>query len=238
MKARAVKVDFGRVALLRMVCPKCGLMGLVLSGKMLCCGKDIKNPERYQRKREAEGEHRRSLLSKKEKDSILESQGNCCVYCQRPFGTPVWHPKRQRVFIPDIHFDHFVCWNFSRNTSVGNMVAACSICNIIKGDKLFENIEQARAFIVYKRNKKGYEDEMSPSMSNDIKERPPSAIPCQVAGSPVEKGSDVRENGLPDPPLGKNGAESGPIAQISTPEQLRGTNAKIDTDSNRDGRIE
>lgn len=156
------RTEFGSVAILRMPCPKCGFMSFVIDGKSACCDEPIDQPSKYRRKRESDGEQKRCQLSASKKEIIIESQDNKCIYCQRPFGTPVYCPKRKRVIIPEIHFDHFVCWSFSRNTSVGNMVAACSICNLIKGDKLFENIDYARAFIMRRRYQKGYEDEMSP----------------------------------------------------------------------------
>lgn len=156
-KPKVVKAEFGRVAMLRAMCPICDSMALVVKGRMACCGADPKRRDVYMVKKEAEGEHRRSILGAKEKRDILQAQGNVCFYCGRPFHTPFWHPRRKRVMVTLIHFDHFVCWDFSRDTSIGNMVAACSICNLLKGSKIFPDADSARAFIKHRIGKKGYQ---------------------------------------------------------------------------------
>lgn len=143
--------------MLRAMCPQCKGMALVIKGLMACCGADPLREDSFIIKKEAEGENKRSHLKKKEKQAILEKQGHVCFYCQKPFGLVYWHPGRKKIMYTTIHFDHFVCWDYSRDTSVGNMVAACSICNLLKGSKMFVSAEDARAFIKHRTGKKGYE---------------------------------------------------------------------------------
>jgi len=153
-----MKAEFGRVAMIRMTCPRCNSPALVIGGEMACCGAKVEKPDEYKtKKREVEGDKKRRHLSKKQKDKLVFDQNGLCFYCQQPFGTPVWHPKRHKVVIPGLVFDHFVCWDFSRNSDVGNMVASCSICNGIKGDKMFVNADEARAYIRHRFGQKGYE---------------------------------------------------------------------------------
>jgi 5-methylcytosine-specific restriction endonuclease McrA len=159
MNPKVIKAEFGRIAMLRAMCPVCQSMALVIKGHMACCGANPNQEADYIKKKEVEGEKKRSRLGAKDKRKLIVAQGGLCFYCGRPFGTPVYAPKRRKVIVPDIHFDHFVCWDYSRDTSVGNMVASCSICNLIKGSKIFANAEDARAFVNHRRSQKGYEDD-------------------------------------------------------------------------------
>jgi hypothetical protein len=156
-KEKALFVLYGRTGLFRMACPECGLKGLVREGKTLCCNARIDRPQSFKKKREVEGAAKRDRLPIIEKRRILEEQDHCCIYCGNKFNEPIWHPGRRKVVISKISFDHLVCWNFSQNTRAENMVAACSLCNGIKSDKLFENIEQARAYIIDQRQRKGFD---------------------------------------------------------------------------------
>lgn len=157
MPTKVIQAEFGRVAMLRAMCPMCNSMALVLNGRMACCGADPYRDDSFILKKEAEGEKKRKGFKTKDKAAALAAQGNRCFYCDLPFGTPVWHPRRHKVIYQGVHFDHFVCWDYSRNTSAGNLVAACSVCNLIKSNKLFANAADARAFIKHRRLKKGYE---------------------------------------------------------------------------------
>jgi 5-methylcytosine-specific restriction endonuclease McrA len=154
---KPIKAEFGKIAILRAICPQCGTPALVIQGRMACCGAIPNRDENYIAKREVEGAQRRPNLGKRVKEIILKQQGRLCFYCQRPFGIPFWHPKRHKIAYTGIHFDHFVCWDFSRNSDIGNMVAACSICNSIKGAKIFANADDARAFIKHRIGQRQYE---------------------------------------------------------------------------------
>ena len=158
MKHNTTKAEFGKVAMIRMTCPKCNSPALVVDGKMACCGVSVDKPKEYKvNKKESEGSKTRGTIPQKTKDKIVSDQLGLCFYCQQPFGTPVWHPRRHEVIRPGLVFDHFVCWAFSCDSSEGNLVAACSICNSIKRDLLFTNVEDARAYVRNRFIKKGYE---------------------------------------------------------------------------------
>ena len=157
-KKTVTKVEYGKVAMIRMPCPKCGDTSLVINGEMACCGAMVDNPEEYKKtKREVEGEKRRYRIGPGRKREIVEKQGNVCFYCGQPFGRPYWHPKRKKIMYSELVFDHFVCWSFSRNSDVKNLVAACSVCNAIKGSKIFANHEDAIAYVKHRAGEKGYD---------------------------------------------------------------------------------
>lgn len=163
MKQRkTIKAEFGRVALLRATCPRCQASALVIQGEMACCGAKPSLDGEYIKKKESEGRHRRDDLGRAEKRALIIDQEGKCFYCGNPFGTPVYKPEYDKVIVPEIHFDHFVCWDYSRDTSIGNMVASCSICNLIKSNKIFANVEDARAFVRHRIVQKGYEFHLDP----------------------------------------------------------------------------
>jgi 5-methylcytosine-specific restriction endonuclease McrA len=69
-----------------------------------------------------------------EQARILEQQARCCIYCDRPFGGDV-----------RVTWDHFVPWSYSQRNE--KFVAACQRCNSKKSDKMFQTLEEARAYL-------------------------------------------------------------------------------------------
>ena len=49
-------------------------------------------------------------------------------------------------------------WCYGYDNRVVNFVASCHICNAIKTDKIFDTPEQARGYIIERREKKGWPD--------------------------------------------------------------------------------
>ena len=81
----------------------------------------------------------------------MESQGNCCVYCGVDFDTPVWNEKRLRYGKPQIHWDNFIPFAFAGTGGQSNAVAACAECNMVKRDRVFGSIDEARVAILHDR---------------------------------------------------------------------------------------
>ena len=50
--------------------------------------------------------------------------------------------------------DHIIPWNFKNDNSPENMVASCKICNCIAGDKLFDNFNEKKIYILNRRAQK------------------------------------------------------------------------------------
>ena len=52
-----------------------------------------------------------------------------------------------------LHWDHLLPFAFSYNNTDGNFVAACSICNHIKRDRIFDKIQDAIEYVRDHRRK-------------------------------------------------------------------------------------
>jgi 5-methylcytosine-specific restriction endonuclease McrA len=85
----------------------------------------------------------------------LELQGNICLYCQIPIGTEIL--RRERLVRLRRHFDHFVPHAYSARNGASDFVIACHVCNTIKHSNMFATVEEARAYILPKREARGYE---------------------------------------------------------------------------------
>ena len=55
-----------------------------------------------------------------------------------------------------IHWDHKVPYAYTGCNEAKNMAAACNICNCLKGSRVFESVEEARAYLEKKREAKGF----------------------------------------------------------------------------------
>jgi len=151
------KSIYGSVAILKAYCKKCEQTSFVVDGRYTCCGELlVKIPEKERIKREVEGEIRRSNISLKVKQEILEEQENKCIYCENILNELWWNKKKSKYIKLRIHYDHFVSWNYSRDNHKYNIFASCHICNSIKSDKYFADLISAREFINEERKKKGY----------------------------------------------------------------------------------
>lgn len=95
---------------------------------------------------------------------VLEAQGNACLYCGNPFGTPVKRPHRSVVRLR-LHWDHFVPYAYLQRNPVGNWVAACHVCNHMKrallitlpyNDEGLSTVLLAREYLLAQWKRKGY----------------------------------------------------------------------------------
>lgn len=147
----AEKALFGSVAMLQKKCPNCKCVSFIIDGKFSCCDELCEEPETITLKRISAAESRRSVLSKKVKDAILEQQNNCCIYCNRPLWGYEYNRETNKRRKVKTHFDHLVPWSFSGNNDEINIVAACERCNLIKSDMYFATLDQAKLYIIRKR---------------------------------------------------------------------------------------
>ena len=144
-----------------MWCPRCKKFAFVIDGLFQCCDLDIDQlPDIEQTKRISEGRFRCDRIPLKLKKQILEKQDHKCIYCQKDLAGYITNSFTGKLIKLKTHFDHFVCWNYSRDSSDYNMVASCHICNLLKSDKYFPDITSAAEFIMNQRKKKGYNDEI------------------------------------------------------------------------------
>jgi hypothetical protein len=98
------------------------------------------------------GAVRRKKPSKKVQGRILLEQGHRCFYCGLKFESVVERCGRYAALV--INWDHVVPHSYQARNK--GFVAACQICNGIKGAMMFEMAEEARRYIASRWRAKGY----------------------------------------------------------------------------------
>jgi len=99
-------------------------------------------------------EARRRLPPRRERDKILEKQGNACLYCGNTFGSVVY---KNGVGEPlEVRWDHMVPFCYGQNNKADNFCAACHVCNASKSSKMFNTVEEASDYIKRRWAKRGY----------------------------------------------------------------------------------
>jgi 5-methylcytosine-specific restriction endonuclease McrA len=96
---------------------------------------------------------------------LLAHQGYVCAYCAEPFGSVI--RKRGRRTITSVHYDHAVPFAYLNANPRWNWVAACNICNQIKGAKLFDSISEIRLHILGIRDKRNDTLDWVPPVSSE-----------------------------------------------------------------------
>lgn len=136
---------YGKVAMLRGECPKCGGTALICDGKSGCCNApingDINGVERMSECR------KRKQISDEIRNIVLKKQHWKCLYCNCDLTKPVWDERGQVYRATRINFDHFKPIAFSEESSEENIVACCAICNNIKGTLIFDSLFEAQHYI-------------------------------------------------------------------------------------------
>lgn len=150
----SVLTIYGNTTIERAYCPHCQTSAFVIDGKFACCDTPcsalIEGIHR-----EVSPEATRKHLSKKVKDEILEHQGHRCFYCGMTFYSYV--RRHGKLLLLTVHYDHRVPYAYSLDSHPYNFVAACHVCNLIKSDKIFQTIDEARMYLAEKRREKGYD---------------------------------------------------------------------------------
>jgi|SRR3982750_2717634 len=144
---------FGTVALRRMFCGPCGCYSLIRrDGTFCCCDKKLTGEVEFRGiKRVVEPEQVRRRPSALDRQKILEAQNNCCLYCERRFGS--WVLRRKKEVRLRLHWDHMVPFSYQQNNSAANFAAACHLCNQHKHAMVFTTLEQARIYLLAKLEK-------------------------------------------------------------------------------------
>lgn len=89
----------------------------------------------------------RKKLKPKEHNILLTYQSNSCFYCETNFNTNLH---------TEIHEDHFIPWSFVYDTTIDNIVLACSECNKDKSDKI--TIEEYKFKLINRNNNSRFQD--------------------------------------------------------------------------------
>lgn len=151
---------YGTVKILSDVCPECERTAFILDGRFACCGIVAGGslPEAYKRKCEASNP--RAQPSAQAKKEIMAAQEGRCFYCELEIGTHVLRVINKKGTIKRIklmlHWDHLVPYAWMNANEDHNFVAACHVCNLIKGSMMFQTVEEARVYVCTQRERKGY----------------------------------------------------------------------------------
>lgn len=137
---------YGNTPIQRAYCDQCRQYAFVIDGDIQCCGRAYyeKVPEDVIRMSLAE--QRRKYPPPWWKKKTIADQKGTCIYCGHRLGLVYLRHGKERTL--GVHWDHFDAYSFSQNNSLYNYVAACSLCNLFKGNKSFYSIESARAYLL------------------------------------------------------------------------------------------
>ena len=147
MRAKPIiKAYYGNKMLIKKYCSDCDFYAFVIANKYACCDRpaNLEDDFIHKKKRESLAAEGRGYIPVKVKREILRHQNHQCIYC----GTSL-NKKGIRL-----HFDHFVPFVYIEASERGDLVASCNICNQIKGCLLFNSIQEARIYIIQKRESK------------------------------------------------------------------------------------
>ena len=146
--------QYGNTQIPRAKCPICNTFSFVIDNIIQCCDVSLKDSLTIEGiKIECLSTDSRNL-SRKAKDYILKLQDNRCIYCNTPFGF-IRYRNGKKIKLR-IEFDHFVPYNYARNSDTTNIVAACHVCNRLKSYKIFDTIEECQVYLKFMRQSKGY----------------------------------------------------------------------------------
>lgn len=150
---------YGSKKIQRECCKECQSWAFIISNKFACCDADFNNDSNgvFTIKRMSIANSSRSRPSNKKIKEMLEKQNNVCVYCDVLFGTPFIHPRLKKLRITTVCLDHFVPYSYLKANNLDNFLCACQICNGIKTNKMFADVDDAKAYIKYRMKVKGYD---------------------------------------------------------------------------------
>lgn len=129
-------------------CENCQCYSFVRKGILQCCdARTDSTPTAWKRESLATGIRRQPSTGYK-RDQLL-AQDHRCFYCNILFGGHrSWKGKIVKV---RIEWDHLVPFAYLQSNPDSNFVAACHICNRLKSSKVFQTVEEARAYVETKR---------------------------------------------------------------------------------------
>lgn len=144
---------YGRIRLKRVFCEECECMAFIIDNLKQCCEqKYLDEPKRFYRMANSFSKRRKAQISLAK---LAEMQNNICPYCNKEFGYLYY--KRGKIIKTSIVRDHMSPHCFSADNNIKNIIACCDLCNKIKSDLIFENLDSLRSFLEKKRKKKGIE---------------------------------------------------------------------------------
>ncbi len=143
---------YGSVRIKRVFCDGCKSMTLVVDGIKQCCeNEENSSPETVYK---MSGSHGKRFRHKRlDKQKIIKDQNNTCPYCGNQFG--FFYLRQGKTIKSMIHIDHKIPFSFSQNNNRDNRIACCSLCNIFKSDRIFDDFNELKEYLSEKRKNKG-----------------------------------------------------------------------------------
>lgn len=83
--------------------------------------------------------HTRSTTYRKRWKELIEYHGSRCYYCRKEIATTI---------------DHVIPYSWDHDNILNNLVPACSLCNSLANNKIFDNVELKRQYILGQRKKR------------------------------------------------------------------------------------
>jgi len=157
---QAVKVNdrhlavYGNTSLERAFCKQCQGFALVFDGKLACCGEPARGRAKIARQMVQAQQRRNGPSASFQRAQLLRQDGEC-LYCEMNLDGVVFRNGTPRMI--QTHWDHIIPYSYSQNNKEINFVASCHVCNGIKSNKVFQDLEDARTYILRRRKDKGYE---------------------------------------------------------------------------------
>ena len=136
---------YGQQRMLRGKCPQCGAWVFEIASveTTSCCGLPTNGLNVAVERMSPGGNRKRPNII--EQRTILDRQQHRCLYCDRLFGG--YYVYRGRVRRVSIHWDHLVPFSFAHDNRACNFVASCGRCNTWKGNKIFQTVDDVRAYV-------------------------------------------------------------------------------------------
>ena len=126
-------------------------MTLVVDDIKQCCDKKADDPISNKYEIMVQVNRRKAQLGVEQKNRIIKSQDNKCYYCGEDLKRLYF--RKGKIKLTKINFDHVIPFSFSHIN--GEMVASCNLCNSIKHDKIFKNIDDIKVYIANRLSAKG-----------------------------------------------------------------------------------
>lgn len=141
------KLMCGGIDLYRAMCPTCQDFNLSANSNFICttCNAEYTYGLRVDSVRMVSSVSRRRQFGSGLVRKIAKQQNNKCYWCGREFDTHII--KHDKIVTLTIHIDHIIPFAYSQNNTNENFVASCNICNLFKGDKVFDNNDDCVNFL-------------------------------------------------------------------------------------------
>lgn len=135
---------YGNTVINRTYCEQCQQWSIVIGRRKVCCN-EIEREVPTCTKRLSEPEERRVALPAYTKEKLLMLYDYSCAYCCKSYGAIVLY-KNEPTMVT-LSWDHAVPFSFSYDNRPTNYLPACQICNAVKGNKMFNTIEEVQEYV-------------------------------------------------------------------------------------------